>query len=574
VTGAVHYSSGLKTTKLASEDDLKLGFETNGDLRGPPRIGFALVCAVLTIALAACTRVAGGSSSGSAATAPGSTLTVASVWEPDTLDPLLIAGSQATATVDLLFSFLLTTDNSGTPVPEVASVVPTQSNGGISRDGRTIRYHLRRDVRWSDGRPLTAHDVVFSFQAIMNPKNAVGSREGYDQVAKIEAPDSYTVVVRLKRPYAPILLTLFAPNQNYAILPAHLLEKLPSIDHADFNARPVGSGPYRFERWDHGDKVVLARNPYYFGKRPAIEHVVVKFIPIEQTILAQLRTGEIDGTLSVGSAIERAAPELRAYRIFRTPGPLTTMIQFNTEDRVFADARVRRAFAMALDLQKIVRNATYGFRTATNPSRGLFGWTYDRDVYYPPYDPLGAAALLEAAGWHLQKDGTRAKGGKVLEVQLSFPNGGVAPRLATQIQAAEKVVELSVTLRPGSVTELYATKGPLSSGKFQAFLGGIVTGMDPETTWFLSCAQRAPNGLNSMRYCSKAVDAAEDAGASTYDRAARRRAYASVQRLVAADLPFLPLYQNVEVDVMTMRVHGFVPSSEGMLFQGVQNWSF
>jgi len=535
---------------------------------------FRLACAFLTIVLAGCTRVAGGSNDGTAPNSPGNALTIASVWEPDTLNPLLMNGSQAAAMEDLLFSSLLTSDNNGSPVPYVASVVPTQRNGGISADGRTIRYRLRHDVRWSDGVPLTSHDVVFSFQALMNPKNSTAGTEGYDQVAKVEAPDRFTVLVRLKKPYAPILLTFFAPNQNYALLPAHLLEKLPSLDHADFNAHPVGSGPYRFERWDHGEKLVLARNPYYFGKRPAVEHVVIKFIPVEQTILAQLRTGEIDGTLSVGSVIERAAPELTGYRIFRTPGPLTTMIQFNTEDPIFADSRVRRAFAMALDLQKIVRNATYGFRTAANPTRGLFGWAYDPAVYYPPYDPLGAAALLEAAGWHLQKDGTRAKDGKTLEVQLSLPNGGVGPRLATQIQAAEKVVEFGVTLRPGSITELYATKGPLSSGKFQAFLGGIVSGMDPETTWFLSCAQHAPIGLNSMRYCSKAVDAAEDAGASTYDRAARRRAYITVQRHVAADLPFLPLYQNLEIDIMTTRVQGFVPSAEGMLFQGVQNWSF
>ena len=132
----------------------------------------------------------------------------------------------------------------GAIVPDVAAIVPTFGNGGISRDGRSITFHLRRDVRWQDGAPLTARDLVFTYDAIANPSNSVPSRDGYDHVAGVHASDLYTVVVRLRQPYAPIIPNFFGGDSSYTILPAHLLAGYASLDRAAYNAAPIASGPY------------------------------------------------------------------------------------------------------------------------------------------------------------------------------------------------------------------------------------------------------------------------------------------------------------------------------------------
>lgn len=504
----------------------------------------------------------------------GSTLTLAAQWEPKTMNPLLLNGSEAAEIDSLIFSYLLNVDNAGYPVPDVASTVPTLKNGGISADGMTIRYRLRRNVRWSDGVPLTAQDVIFSYTAIMNPQNLTGSREGYDEIRSINAPDPYTVVLKLKQPYSPILLTFFAPNQNYAILPAHLLASYPSLNRVSYNSNPVGSGPYELERWLHGDRMVFVRNPHYFGKRPAIQRIVLKFIPQSETILTQLQTGEIDGTLSADPAIAPYFGSLHRSRVLKTPIPSIGAITFNVHDPILSDSRVRRAFAMALDRESIVSRASDGVRNDADAMRGLFEWAYDPSVRYPQYDARAAAQLLDSAGWRLGSDGVRRKNGAPLRLQILYPAGSaIFTRLVTQIQQKEAAVGIAISVRSEVESELFDTKGELLDGRFQIALNPWINGADPELVWFFGCAQRAPGGFNIMEYCSPVVDRAEEAGMRTFDRAQRVRDYATVQEQLARDLPLLPLYQDDEIDVIPNRLRGFTPSAEGIRFQNVQNWS-
>ena len=145
-------------------------------------------------------------------------------------------------------------------------------NGGISKDGLTITYHLRHGVRWHDGAPFDSGDVKFTWQAIMNPRNNVVSRRGYDQVASVDTPDDYTVVFHMKRFFAPAIDTIFGESDTpYRILPrASARERIPISIRSPFNSAPVGTGPYRFVRWLRGDRIVLAANPAYFRGAPKI----------------------------------------------------------------------------------------------------------------------------------------------------------------------------------------------------------------------------------------------------------------------------------------------------------------
>src|SRR5579872_825502 len=166
---------------------------------------------ILLVAVAGCTRTASGPAQSGRHpwTTPG-TLRVAMISNPKTLNPLLSTQTFEAIVESFMLDPLIATDPEGHDVPVLASVVPTLENGGISKDGVTITYHLRHNVRWHDNVPFTSKDVRFSFNAIMNPDSAVASRHGYDDVAKIDTPDAYTVVLHLKRPFAPAVHTFFA----------------------------------------------------------------------------------------------------------------------------------------------------------------------------------------------------------------------------------------------------------------------------------------------------------------------------------------------------------------------------
>lgn len=226
------------------------------------------------IAILGCACVFAACARSAAPPSRPATLVVAVSQEPVSLNPLYLQGALGYAISELSYTYLTNYDSNGKLVPDVAVTVPSPANGGISSDGKLIVYHLRRNVLWQDGAPLTSRDVVFTYRAIMNPSNAVPSRYGYDRVASVEAPGPYTVVVKLKRPYSPIVAYFFGGDSNYPILPAHLLARYTSLDRVPYNAAPIGSGPYRFSRWVRGDRLELAANPHYYGGRPAISRIL------------------------------------------------------------------------------------------------------------------------------------------------------------------------------------------------------------------------------------------------------------------------------------------------------------
>jgi len=209
--------------------------------------------------------------------------------EPSSLNPLLAGDANVSDLSHLFLPYLVEIDDRGLFIPEVAMQVPSLANGGISRNCLSVVYHLRHGLKWQDGALITARDVIFTYQAAMNPKNNVAVREGYDHIKSVEAPDSYTAVVRLARPYSAIVAYFGEP-----ILPAHLLARDTDINHDQFNTSPVGSGPYRVVEWQHGDHITFAANPQYWRGKPQIDTFVLKIIPEANTQAEQLQTHEVD----------------------------------------------------------------------------------------------------------------------------------------------------------------------------------------------------------------------------------------------------------------------------------------
>jgi peptide/nickel transport system substrate-binding protein len=503
-----------------------------------------VLIALALVMLAACTRV------GQEQQNTG-TLVIALRQEPIALNPLLLEGLPAYEVSELFYSYLTNYDENGNVVPDLATYT-------VGPDNKTITYHLRHGVRWQDGAPLTSRDVVFSYNAVMNPANNLEQRYGFDHVASVTAPDAYTVVVRTKVPFSPIIGWFFGGDNNYAILPAHLLASYKNLNNVGFNSAPVGSGPYRLERWDHGDRLVLTANPTYFAGKPAIGQLVLPFIADSSTTINELQSGELDAAFVLDSS--RIA-ELRAIpnrRVVVTPVPWFYGLAFNLEDPIVSDRAVREAFALAIDRRSLTRKISQGVYNADTGMRGLFTWAFDPHADTITYNPVRAAALLTQDGWIPGPDGIRAKNGRKLRIELIFPTGiDMTTRFATAIAAAERAIGIDVPMRRYDRTQFISKDGPEMQGRYQVSLYDYQASQDPDASWLLGCDQKAPAGFDIARYCNAKVDALLQQGAATFDRAKRIAAYKRVQQQIAYDLPYFAICQISEVDVIPSDLRGY-----------------
>lgn len=520
--------------------------------------------------------LAGCAHAGSQATS-SDTLTISQQREPRSLNPAFENGVSAMEWGELIFQYLVKYDDTGRLVGDAAVAVPTLANGGISRDGLTITYHLKPNLRFSDGAPLTAADCAFSVDAIMNPANDVQSRYGYDRIAKAEAPDPTTCIFHLKTPFAPLLTLVMAP-QGFPILPKHLLAGLPNFNHVPFDQMPVGSGPYRVVAWHRGDRVELAPNPLYYRGAPKIAHLVISFVADSNTAMNQLHTGESDGLFDDQNRGDY--PYLKAI-----PGMITTAtpvnavgaIIFNTSDPVTSDARVRRALALGLDVRAIIAKTYRGALDSRAAGRGLFIWAYDPKAYPDPaYDPARTRAMLDAAGWKLAAGGVREKDGKPLDilfVMQAATQGDAA--IGSEVQQYLGAIGARVTLKAYEITQFVAPVaqgGPVYGGKFQMALYPFTNGDDPDTTDQFACKNVPPDGYNKSRICDARIDALLDAARTTYDTAKRRAAYSALQRELAVQMPLILTYQGRELNAFSTRLCGQT-TSLSTAFWNVGAWS-
>jgi peptide/nickel transport system substrate-binding protein len=483
------------------------------------QLAAALLCAALSTAIPL-----------RAGTAGQRVLRIASLG-PRSLNPLLSQSTTENGLGPIAFDLLVEVDDRHRAIPRLAARVPTRENGDISKDGLSITYHLRRDVKWHDGAPFTSKDVAFSWAAIMNPKNNVISRRGYDLVRRVDTPDAYTAIFRLKKAFAPAVLTLFSESdQPYRIVPEHILGKLPDINRADFNQHPIGTGPFKFLRWDRGNQIEYVANPEYYLGRPKLDRIVVKEIPDQNTQVVQMKSHAVDFMVA-GSAAYRDLRGASGIELQLTPVNGYVAVMLNLQSSKLKDVAVRRALAGAIDAKAITEEVSYGTGTPATGDLPSFVWAYNPHVRRYPFDP--AAARKTLAPRHLslvliESLGTETTRQIDVLVQSMLQNAGV-----------------SVEIRPYAPQLFLAPAtagGPLRAGKFDLASWAWIAGADPDDSSQFTCNMTPPNGYNFMHYCDPAVDEAEKIAVSSYDPAIRKRAYDTIQSRIANDVPMVFLY--------------------------------
>ena len=486
--------------------------------------------------------------------------------DPANLNPLFAhadAGNVEQQLAHLSFEPFFDLDPQGRPVPELIAVVPTVANGGISADGRTLVYHLRRGVRWSDGVPVTARDVLFTLHAIVDDRNAVGSREGYSLIDRADALDAYTVRFHLSRAWAPAVATFFAyGNAPQYVLPEHVLAKQQPLAHAPFNAAPaVGDGPFTFVSWSRGDRLIYRANPRYWRGKPKVDRLQIGIVPDPGTNLTLLQSGSIDFNLiaPVQEVALRGKPDVAFTSV---PTALIAGVALNVTHPPLDDARVRRALAQSIDRSGISRKITFGRYPVADSDRPRFSWAYDPSVFEPAYAPAAADAAFDAAGWRRGSDGMRRKGGRPLALTyVQFPETTTGVRAATLIQRELHERGVDVTVQSISNAQLFlpaSEGGTLALGRFDMAYVPWAMGADPDDRFLLSCSNA---GKNYMRYCDAEVDRLEDEAGAGPGRNYRRTRYLEIDRIVARDVPIVYLFNPSYVYAYRSRLRGFAPNA-------------
>ncbi len=535
-------------------NNLRSGNNSTNDLFGARGLArtFALSAAILA---AACSTGSGANR--------GSTLQFAIAADPQTLNPLFLhpdAGSVEQQLARLAFEPFIDLDEKGRAVPALLAAIPDERDGGVSRDGRTIVYRLRHGARWSDGRPVTAADVLFTLHAILDPRNPVRSHEGYDLIDRAYSRNPYTVVFHLKHAWAPAVMTYFSYGFSpQFVLPQHVLRNRAPLDRAAFNDAPtVGDGPYRFVSWQRGDRLRYEANPLYWRGRPSVGALDVRVVPQPSTNLVLLQAGELDWNLI--APVQRAVLRGKAgLKFVSVPTSVVAGLALNTAHPPLDDVRVRRAIAMSIDRDAISKKITLGVYPVTDQITPQFSWAYDASVKEPAYDVRAADALFDLAGWRRGPDGMRRKDGAPLQMlYVQFPESMTGVRVATAVQAALHDRGIAVTVKSVSNAQLFLPRsGVLASGGFDIAYVPWTMGADPDDSAVLAC--KGPS--NYMRWCSRAVDALERRALATTDLAERRRLYGQIARIVASDVPIVYLFDARYLYAYRSRMHGFAPNA-------------
>ncbi|MEU8044820.1 ABC transporter substrate-binding protein [Micromonospora echinofusca] len=477
--------------------------------------------------------------------AGGGTLVVATAGEPDALNPVLNFGVDGGS---LIFDGLVARDARNELVPALARELPT-----VSADGRTVTAKLREGVLFHDGSPFTAQDVVFTYQAVLDPKVDSTLRSDLDMLASVAAPDPSTVVFTLKYAYAP-----FAQRLALGIVPAKALTG-QDINKAEFNRKPVGTGPYRVTSWTPGDRLLLAANESYWGGRPANSGVVVAFVADDNVRAQRMRAGEFDAA-ELAPKLATGFDGQAGYRVQRVPTADYRGVMLPMGNPVTADLAVRRALNAAVDRAAMVTGLLGGAgEPAFGPVPPTSEFAEPSIVGKPAADPAAATAALDAAGWKPGPDGIRVRDGRQAAFALMYPaTDSLRKELALAVTADAKKVGIKVT--PEGLTWDAITPRM----KSDALVMGYGTPYDPDfVSYKLFGSAFAGQGFfNPGSYRSPVADRALQDGRANADPAARKAAYATFQKQLATDMPWVFLTYLQHTYVVKDGLAGVTPRVE------------
>lgn len=492
------------------------------------------------------------------------TLVAAIGEDPGHLNPAITTNGGVHTAAGLLYDGLLTLDDSMRPSPALAE------RWSVEDGGTRYRFHLRRGVRWHDGAPFTAWDVVFTFDSVLLRYHARTRASMAPALLRVEAVDSHTVDFRFRRPYAPLLQQLDVVEAP--MLPRHVFAGGDPLRHPA-NTAPVGTGPFRFVAYADNAEIRYEANRAYFGGAPALERVILRMIPDPGSQVIALEAGEVDWLFAVpGPERERLRRNPRIGLIQTTVNPggshCVLTLGFNLDRPTFRDVRVRRAVAHALDRPQFVERVLFGEgRVADAPISSRIGFAHASGLALPAFDTVQAGRLLEAAGWHADAGG--APGGtRVARGVAGVPDGTPLvvgfKALPSQVSYGEllraQLRRVGLDLRLEPLEQAVFVREVFTARNFDTAIASYCNGTDPEIgvrRQYVS-ASIAPVPFSNMAgYRNPAMDSLFDRAGAALDLEERRRLYREIQEIAVRDQPYVWLVETASTRAHATRCSGF-----------------
>jgi peptide/nickel transport system substrate-binding protein len=527
----------------------------------------ATLVAILILA-SACTRQSGAPTTGgrvNAWTVPH-VLRYTTAEDISGLNPHFFPQGVVGLLSSLTMAYLVKWDEHNNPYPELLTEIPTKANGGVSADGKTITWHLRHNVKWSDGVPFTADDVIFTIGVVLNPANNEVGRTGWNLITSTQEPDKYTVVLHMSSPYSPFLETFFSSaGGNPCLLPKHLLAQYPNINDVPYNAKPIGIGPFKYVRWDRASDVILEPNPLYWRGLPKLKQIIFKIIPRRDTALAELQGEELDMWWPIGGAYLAQIQKLQPYTVLRQPGYMYNHLDFNVTRPRVSDPAVRRAMLLATDRVYIRDTIGHGIGIVQDEVAPATSPYFDPTTAVTKYDPAAANALLDKAGWKLGADGIRAKNGIKLNIELASTTG--TPDVDNQIELFRqmwKKVGIGINVRRYPAPMMFrpaADGGIVYSNDWDVLLFAWTADAMGDFSPIYGCKQIPPNGQNDLRWCNPKAEAAMEKFYSDFDRPQQTQDDYIVMHELEKDTPTFVTTMREDIWAVNKDLKNFHPNN-------------
>jgi peptide/nickel transport system substrate-binding protein len=491
-------------------------------------------------------------------------------------------------------------DPDGKVYPQLAAELPTLDNGGVVEDSSgstmTVTWKLRDDVFWADGTPVTADDVIFTYEAIIDPNTGFAT-DGISYVDGVDKIDDHSFKVRFNSIY-PGYLTLFGGRQ-VVIWPKHYCSAEQGFTAWDCGRTPLSDGPYTLDDWVAGDHMTFARNPAFYQKgKPEIDKITVKIVPDAEVRKTMLLQGDADVIMW---ATEQIADELKnetkvnvsispssrwVMRLFINLAKKGSLDPVADPHPILSDVRVRQAIRMAIDVDTITKQVFRGYSTPVWTE--FFRPPYVCDIPRPRYDPEAAKALLEQAGWaDTNGDGVRecvkclhAKKGDLMQLELITYSEYGEPLILTQQLIGEMLgnigIKVQLTTVQGSVLWAdYQSGGIEQRGDFNIDLyDDGYSGLDPTDfiyKYYASASAEPDQGWNIGRYKNPQMDDLLSQ-AYTLDEETRKDVFCQMAKILDDEVPQILMFTTINADAYSARLSGVEANINDVVTWNAADW--
>lgn len=456
-------------------------------------------------------------------------------------DPRLAQDTSAFRLRELVFNGLVYIESDYSPVADLAE-------SWENPDDQTWVFHLRQGVQFHNGQELTAEDVKYTYETILDEAFAAPLRAFYEPIQSIDVIDDYTIQFTLDSAYSPFLSFM-----DMGIVPKAVAEEQGEA----FGNNPIGTGPFKFVSWQRGDTIELEAFDDHFNGRPKVDKVVISVVPDNSARAVAVESGDLDfiqSPLSPQDVIR--LQDTAGVVVDRIPASGYTYINLNNADPILSDVRVRQALAHLVNREQILETIFKGIGQIANSPIPPGMWAYTEDVTGYDYDPEKAAALLDEAGWELGSDGIRTKDGQPLALTIRTHSEDPDRRQIIEVLQAEFA---NVGIQADTnVAEWPSYFADIQESNYQVAVIGWLNLTTPDRAMFRAFTIDGPS--NYGHYENAEVDQLIRDARTTLNQDEAKVMYQDASRLIADDVPYIFLQYQEYIAIYRDALHGFVPN--------------